>query len=122
MPSSRSNSQARVCFANSRRCSRLASRATTLCRCCSCWSSRWRSRPSSSASHSWAASPAGIVVAGARHHLAIGLGGAVILAIGLGAVGRIAIHRRLRPGGGAFAAVGLVLAVLFLALALVVIG
>ncbi len=100
MPSSRSNSQARVCFASSRRCSRLASRAMTLCRCDSCWSSRWRSRASSSASHSLSASttssepdaegavdgvlvgaaarqlpgpagPAGIVVAGARHHLAV---------------------------------------------------
>src|SRR4051812_3795473 len=69
-----------------------------------------------------AAWSAGIVVAGARHHLAIGLGGAVFLRVGFGAVGRVAVHRRLRAGGGAFAAVGLVLAVLFLALALVVIG
>src|SRR3954452_3527851 len=65
---------------------------------------------------------AGIVVAGARHHLAIGFGGAVVLGIRLRTIGGIAIRRGLRPGGGTFAAVGLVLAVLFLALALIVVG
>ena len=50
------NAQARVCLARSLRCSRLARRAMTLCRCDSCWSNRWRRRPSSSESHNFSAS------------------------------------------------------------------
>src|SRR5437763_320094 len=65
------------------------------------------------------AGAAGIVVAGAGHHLAIRLGLAVFLGIGIGAVGRRAIHRGLRPGRGAFTAVALVLALGLLALALI---
>src|SRR2546421_10732585 len=68
------------------------------------------------------AGPAGIVVAGARHHLAIGLGITVLLGIALGAVGRRPVHRGLRAGAGALAAIGLVLAVGLLALALIVLG
>ncbi len=48
MPSSRSKSQARFCCASSRRCSRLASRATAPCRLASCLSRKARSRSSSS--------------------------------------------------------------------------
>src|SRR5262249_11130371 len=49
-PSSRSNSQARFCCAIKRRCSRLASRATTPCRCESCLSREPRRRPTSAGS------------------------------------------------------------------------
>ncbi len=151
MPSSRSNSQARVCFARSRRCSRLASRAMTLCRCDSCWSSRWRRRPSSSTSHSLSASmtssavgaegavdgvlvgpaarqhagaarPAGIVVAGAGHHLAVGVGLAVFLGVALGAVAGRAVHRRLRAGGWRSRRFALVFALGLLALVLIVVA
>src|SRR4029077_13399514 len=47
---------------------------------------------------------------------------AVLLGVVGGAVGRRALHRRLRAGGGAFAAVALVFAVGLVALALLVVG
>src|ERR1700732_2997768 len=72
--------------------------------------------------HTGPARPAGIVVAGAGHHLAIGFGRTVLFGVGLGAVGGRPVHRGLRPRGRALAAVGLVVAVGFLALALVVVG
>src|SRR5579862_6913073 len=68
------------------------------------------------------AGPAGIVVAGARHHLAVSVGVAVLLGIFRRPFGRRPLHRRLRAGGGAFAAIGLVLAVGLVALALLIVG
>src|SRR5579862_6736385 len=50
----------------------------------------------------------GVIVAGAGHHLALGVGIAVLLGIGIGAVGRRAVHRGLRAGAGALAAFALV--------------
>src|SRR4051812_50100787 len=63
-----------------------------------------------------AAGPAGIVVAGARHHLAIGFGGAVVLGIRLRTIGGVALRRGVGARGGAFSPVGPVFPVLFLAL------
>ena len=68
-----------------------------------------------------AAGAAGVVVAGAGHHLAVGIGVAVLLGVLGRAVGRRALHRGLRAGGGALAAIGLVLAVRLVALALLVV-
>src|SRR5258707_856566 len=68
------------------------------------------------------ARPAGIVVARPRHHLAIGVGVAVLLGVLGRAVGRRALHRRLRAGGGALAAITLVFAIRLVALALLVVG
>ena len=53
---------------------------------------------------------------GTGHHLAVGLGVAVLLGVALGAVGRRAVHRGLGAGAGALAALVLVLAFRFLAL------
>src|SRR5579885_2223158 len=64
----------------------------------------------------------GVVVAGARHHLALGVGVAVLLGIRLRAVARRAIHRRLSTGAGALAAFVFVFALGFLAFALAVLG
>src|ERR1700736_4569802 len=68
------------------------------------------------------ARPAGIVVAGARHHLAIGLGIAILFGVALGAVGGRPVHRGLRPRRGGLAAVAHIVALGFLALALIVVG
>src|SRR6185437_5606916 len=66
--------------------------------------------------HAGTARAAGIVIAGTRHHLAIGVGLAVLLGVVAGAVGGGAVHRGLRAGRGALAAIGLVLAVGLVAL------
>src|SRR5712691_8793364 len=71
--------------------------------------------------HAGAPGPSGIVVAGAGHHLAVGIGVAVLLGIAVGAVGRRAVHRRLRAGAVAFA-LALVVALGLLALALIVVA
>ena len=68
-----------------------------------------------------ASGAAGIVVAGAGHHLAVGFGVAVLLGVALGAVGRRAVRRGLRAGAGRLAALVLVLALGLLALALAVV-
>ncbi len=63
----------------------------------------------------------GIIVAGARHHLAVGVGIAVFLGIAVGAVGGRAVGRGFGAGAGAFA-LALVVAFGVFALALVVVG
>src|SRR5260370_19867882 len=71
--------------------------------------------------HAGPPGPSGIIVAGAGHHLAVGVRVAILLGIAIGAVGRRAVHRRLRTGAVAFA-LALVVALGLLALALVVVA
>src|SRR5712691_1593507 len=71
--------------------------------------------------HAGPPGPSGIIVAGAGHHLAVGVSIAVLLGIAVGAVGWRAVHRRLRAGAVAFA-LAFVFALGLLALALVVVA